>query len=165
MDIVLGLLTVGLVAAGLAAMIRHRFTMRRLMRRAAAASSAAPKPLVADIEGLELFYGRPVPSDIAWLYNEAELLRERNMVRFSNIAPAESYSIDHFLPATVETVSRVSFEIGSDFMPFGVDEADNYLAVRVGDRSDSRVYYIDHEQSASWVIATSLREFLAPPAP
>jgi SMI1-KNR4 cell-wall len=152
-------LTVAVVIVAVSVMIRHRITMARLGKQSASMGEST-QWTEADFAGLEAHFGKPLPDDLRWLYEQRDLITRRGIDAHSTIAPEETCFIDRFLPATVESVRTTWFDIGADRMPFAIDESGNYYAVRVGDRGDSQVLYIDHEQTTAWPLSASLRDFI-----
>lgn len=157
--IILGAGVVVLAVLAVAAMIRHRFTMARLGRETAKMPDRRA-PVDADFDGLEKHFGKPIPDDVRWLYGQPDLLAKTGVELRGSVQPDEWYVIDSFVPATVAAATSTWFDIGRDRLPFAIDDAGNYFAVRVGDRNDSEVLYIDHDGNSEWTVAASLRTFL-----
>jgi SMI1-KNR4 cell-wall len=160
LNALLGTATVAVVVFAVVMMIRHRFEMRRLGREEAQGTDDVIADTAPEFAALELHYGKPLPDDVRWLYEQRELIASRNLELRSSIDPEDTYSIDQFLPATVKSVTSTWFDVGRDRFPFAVDDAGNYFVVKLGDRRDSEVLYVDHEQSTTWPVASSLRDFV-----
>lgn len=156
---ILALATMALAVFAVIAMIKHRFTMARL-RRDARVSNKGGSMTAPEFEALEAYYRKPLPDDLRWLYEQPELVGRQSLEVRSTSEPSETYLIDRFLPATVRSVTSTWFDVGQDRFPFAIDEAGNYYVVKVGDRRDSEVLYVDHEQNSSWSIASSLSDLV-----
>jgi hypothetical protein len=158
LSVILGLVTVGALAYCVYRMIAVRAEMRRADARSPTVVKA--ETVAPDFAGIEALFGAPVPAELRWLYEQPQIVRQRSLTKPSTVEPSELYYIDRFLPPVPDTVRSAWFDIGANLFPFAIDIAGNYLAVPVERGRAAEVIYIDHEQSTSWTVASSLREFI-----
>jgi len=155
-----GLATGAAVILAIGVMIRHRYVMRRLRNEAKTVDDLG-SVTTPDWTELERHYGKALPDDLRWLYEQRELIASRGIELRGTVDAGETYFVDQFLPATVKSSTTTWFDVGRDRFPFAIDEAGNYYVVKLGDRADSEVLYVDHEQSTTWPVASSLRDFVS----
>jgi hypothetical protein len=147
-----------LVIIGLAWAVWIMLRERLRPRRAPTAADAIPDASITDFEGLARHFGLAVHPDLIGLYERRDVVKRQN-VFFHGDDSDVAYEIDHFLPATPDSVRQTWFQIDPDLFPVAVDGAGNYFAVDMKTPADRllALWYVDHDGGAKWEVAHSLR--------
>jgi len=160
---ILGTIVVLLLVAGVAIMIRSRFSSpngaddreddRQLHDRL-----EHPK-----FDELEQQFVSTMPGELRWLYRQGHLVAKRNIRIMSELQAEHEYEIDHFLPADARTLKELWFDIGARRFPFAVDGFGNYFFIELHDRQGqpTTVFYIDHDGGDVRPIAQSLKSWFS----